>query len=231
MLLCCGPTPQPDRVRLRLDAEYFGFDTNETRGPSAVIGDELRPVVAGVESIPIFEAREVAAGANALELAVVLPDDAVDLPDSSFIVSALQLEDTNVGMVERMQELAGTNWIRLDDSWTLDRDASGGGVLHVAAGALEGRALLQLSVVHTPPRTLQSRTFEVAAGATLELGYGLLDPEYGVPGSSTEFTALLACDNADFGVVHRARIDHVAENANWNDARVGLPKGSRRNNY
>lgn len=79
MLLGCVPARQPastESVRLRLGAEGVDFDTAGSRGPSAAIGDEIRPVVAGVESILIFDPREVVSGANALELTVVVPDGA-----------------------------------------------------------------------------------------------------------------------------------------------------------
>lgn len=182
MLLGCGPTPELDRIRLRLGAEDFGFDTPNTRGPSAVIADELRPVVAGVESIPIFEAREVAAGTNPLEIAVVFPESAAELPVSSFILSAITLDEANVGKIERWRELVGTNWVRLEDGWTLSRDDSSGAVLRLVANALEGRALLRLSAVRPPPRVLPPEP-RLPRGSGKLLGAGLRTPGHGVCGA------------------------------------------------
>jgi len=215
------------QVQLRLDSRDFGFPRTGPRGPSAVIADEIRPVIAGVETIPLLEAREVDAAAFPIEIPLTIPERVSETSGSFLVASALPLDTQEKVNAERLRELTATAWIQLDKGWRIIRDESGGDVLRLdEVEELDGRALVRLSALLPPPRALESRSFRTPADAALHLGYGLTGtgPD---PRASTEFRASLRCGDGPFDLVHQASIEH-GPSAHWQDVRIALPDAPSR---
>jgi arylsulfatase A-like enzyme len=227
LTVCCGPHPEPQlqRTVLRLDASDFGVTGGGARGPLAVIGEELRPVVAGPHRIAVIDSLEITAGDDNLRLPIALPKEAAELSDASFSLEHLSLSEGSQEMRTRLRELVGTEWVRVDDGWTLSRKPgdAGSAVLEIDSGVLTGRTLIRLEAFCAPPRILESRYFDLPARARIEFGYGLVEPGNAAPGAVVDLSALLICSSGESRILHAARLETAnPAHRGWLDSSVDL---------
>jgi hypothetical protein len=86
---------------------------------------------------------------------------------------------------------------------------------------------LRLELIPRPPARLESEPFDVPAGATIDVGYGLTTPAT-VPGGRSTFTATLDCDWEWPRIVVDTSVDGDGiEAARWHDAALRHAEGGR----
>lgn len=218
-LACQSPRSPLTTVIRRVDASYFSASPARRRPPVVLIGNEAREVVVERARIPIVEPR-LCPETGETHVIVSLPEAAADLPASSFSLKVLHLTgDTDRG--ELLREVAGANWIELQDGWALDRDPTDprAAVLQLPSTKPGSRTLFSLDAYGPLPSVLESRPFPVPRGAWLEFGYAVIGAGPTSPKRTVEFTATLLCNSRPEAVLFTRTLRLTAPTAQgWHDA-------------
>ncbi len=227
MVACTPETPprEPpriDRVIQRLGPGSFSDVPVPLHGPVAQIGDEARPVVRGPEEVLVAEVFSVIPKDGEALVDIELAPEVVGLPDSAFVLTIQELPFTQELATEVMAHIARENFaLRRDQGWRLRRDADADHatleVDHEGDQAVQMN--LRLTALLGVPASLESKPFELAAGARLVLGYGLTGARETEDTKSVDFVATVTCTDVPARELLRTSIPLGARQASrWEDA-------------
>ncbi len=236
LLACaCSPGDPPETgasprraIVKRLDASHFVDLPAPFHGAVAKIGDEARPVLVAARSTRVASALDVAPDADGFVRAeITLPQGVRELPDAAFVLEAQRLPASI--SPELVPALSKTVRARqITEGWQLLRDAGDRASLRYEHGDSgdEYHYSLHLFALEPPPAHYASRSFDIPAGATLELAYGMVTPANAAGRLPAKYEAVLACEGtAPVRAVEQV-LDPSAE-ADWHDAFVSQPERGR----
>ncbi len=225
-----GETPAPAEaagplgVELRLEARDFGLADTPLHGEMAPIGDEARPVLVAPRATPVASLLGRKPDADGVVRATFeLPEAVRDLPEAAFI---LDIQRMPGGVTPELLEPAARTTPRqsVREGWRLVRGAGrSASLVYRDADAVASHVYnLHLGALSPGPTRLESRAFEVPAGALLEIAYGLATAPGAAGRADVHFQATLACDEAPA----RDILDAVVGpgEGRWRDVSVVLPE-------
>lgn len=230
LALACGESddtrpssPRTGHVALRLVGDFESLVT-PFHGAVARIGVEARPVLAAPEAVPVASLLALAPDSDGLVRGEFeLPESLRSLPDAAFTLEVQQLPGQ--ATPELLEEVSRQILARqILSGWRLERPADGRARLIYQHDREVGahRYSLHLHALRPGPVRLESRSFDVPPGASLELGYGLTT----MPGAAgfvpARFEAKLGCGGESPRPVFEEVIS-PGDASGWRDVAIALP--------
>ena len=222
-----------ERVVRRLDWAQFSAAGEAPRAPVVQIGNETREVLGRRERRLLTKQAGVQFDVEGrARFGATLPPGATALPDSAFVLSVQRAPELLPDPFVRALAGADVQFVRRDGAWRLARGEPDGASVTVtvtASPADEGTKLnVRLESFEPTPRTLESRAFDLPAGARVELGYALANPAAVPVGTRVEFGASLACRGVPPRDLHHGTIETgSAADAAWHEASAVLETPAR----
>jgi arylsulfatase A-like enzyme len=219
LLLWIGCAPDDPTALLRLGPADFESAPVSYHGAVAPIGDEARPVLVAPESEPVLSLFALAPGADgSVRANVELPPEVSALPSAAFTLQVQEFPGS--ATPELLEEISRAILSRqILEGWRLDRGAGNTARLVYEAGdsSAARRYSLHLRVLRPGPVRLQSTRFDVPAGGSLELAYGLTTAPGAFGFVPVHFRAQLDCEGGSERVLVDAVVE-ANEKSGWREA-------------
>lgn len=222
----CARPPGTEEVAARFGPRDFGDESGMPRPPVVQLGSEARPVVRAPTRTVLAGDHGVLVGDDrTARVDFTVPAHMYDWPEGAFELEVfpvpfdVPLDDAGLRTFREKSRFE-----RRESGWRLRRPGDGRAEIEIDVEDEKAKQLLsRVSAIGESPTRMESEPLELAAGQTLELGYGSLVE---MAATTYAFRAALECDGKAAVLLFEDRVD-AGDAARWRDATVPLGSDAR----